>query len=420
VTLPLDRHWKNVSWLLSVEVFWGVALALISMVAILPVFLTQLGATNTVIGALPVIWLLATSLPGAFASHFTSGLAHRRGIVIVLHVVAGIPWAFLAAWFGLTGRHAPATDVVVFLAVWGASWVLMGFTIPVWINFIGKVTRPELRAQSFGTIFFFQTLMGAIGGWVGSRVLGSGLPFPQNYALGFLVAGVCMTAGSVFFTRVVEEPGSTREPGKPLATVWRHAREILADRSGVRVYLGVILLSSGSYLLATYYPVFAERRFGLRPRDSAIYTAVCMSGQMLGSLLAGLIGDRFGYRRVAVIASAALAVGLTLAIWGAHSAFYYVTAFVLGVFIVSDLLARYNLAMAFSPHEDNTAYLGIIPALTAPLAALVAGSSGAFIDRFGFVSVSLVGLGGAAAALWLTVFRLPEPRFSLAGRRKPS
>ena len=64
MTLPLERHWKNVSWLLSVEVFYGVALSLISMVAVLPVFLSRLGATNTVIGALPVVWLLATNLPG--------------------------------------------------------------------------------------------------------------------------------------------------------------------------------------------------------------------------------------------------------------------------------------------------------------------------------------------------------------------
>jgi MFS family permease len=420
VTLPLERHWKNVAWLLTVEVFWGVALGLISMVAILPVFLKHLGATNAVIGALPVIWILATSFPGTLASHFTGGLARRRGAVVLLHAVAGIPWAFLALWFGLLGRHAPATDIAVFLTVWGSAWILMGFTIPVWINFIGKVTRPELRARSFGTIFFFQTLLGSFGGWVASRVLGSGLPFPASYAVGFLVAGACMSVGSVFFLRVVEEPGAVTEPGQPLETVLRHAREILSDRTGVRVYLAAILLSTGCYFLIAYYPVFAEGKFGLRPRDSAIYTAVCMSGQMLGSLLTGLIGDRFGYSRVAVIASAALTAGLALAIWGVHPATYYVTAFALGVFIVSDMLARYNLSMAFSPHEDNTAYLGTIPALTAPLAALVAGSSGSFIDRFGFVPVAVAGFAGALAGLYLVVFRLPEPRHSLAGRRNPS
>jgi len=418
VTLPLDRHRKNVSWLLSVEVFWGISLALISMVAILPVFLTHLGATNTVIGALPVIWILATAFPGMFAAHFTSNLAHRKRAVIILHAVAGIPWVFLAAWFGLLGRHSPAADIAFFLALWGVSWVIMGFTIPIWVNFIGKVTRPELRARSFGTIFFFQTLMAAVGGWVGSRVLGSDMPFPLNYALGFFVAGVCMAVGSLFFLPVVEEPGVTAEPGQALATVLRHVREILADRSGVRVYLTAIILSTGSFLLVTYYPVFAEKRFSLLPRDSAIYTAICMGGQMLGSILTGVIGDRFGYVRVAVIAMAALTLGLVLAIWGASPAFYYATAFALGIFLVADRLAFYNLSMAFSPHEDNTAYLGVIPALTAPLTALVAGSSGSFIDRFGFVPVAVVGLAGALAALYLVVFRLPEPTYSLAGRRK--
>ncbi len=421
MTLPLGRHWKNVSWLLSVEVFWGVALSLISMVAILPVFLSRLGATNTVIGVLPVVWILTTSFAGAFAAHLTSGLTHHKRAVMVLHALAGIPWVLLALWFGVAARPSAGVDIVVFLAVWGGSWVLMGFTIPVWINFIGKVTRPELRARSFGTIFFFQTLMGAIGGWVGSQVLGSRLPFPANYALGFLVAGIAMSTGSLFFSPVKEEASGTTEQGQPFDMVVRYAREILADRTGLRAYLLALLFSTGAYLLATYYPVFAQTRFSLRARDSAIYTALCMAGQMLGSVLTGVIGDRFGYARVAVVAMGALIVGLTLAIWGDHPAYYYATAFALGIFIVADQLARYNLSMAFCPHEDNTAYLGIIPALVAPLSALIAGSSGSFIDHYGFIPVALVGLAGAAGALYLVVFRLPEPTFSLAGgRRKPS
>lgn len=417
MTLSNARHWTNVGWILSVEVFWGVSLALISMVAILPVFLTHLGASNAVIGALPVVWILTTSLPGAFASHFTGRLVHRKRAVIVLHALAAIPWLLIAAWFGLAERPSPGTDIAVFIVIWGASWVIMGFTIPVWINFIGKVTRSELRARSFGTIFFFQTLMGAAGGWVGSRVLSSSLPFPANYAVGFLIAAVCMAVGSVFFLPVVEEPGVATEPGHPFGEVLRTMREILADRSGLRVYLAAVLLSTGCYLLITYYPVFADRRFDLRPRDSAIYTAICMCGQMLGSILTGVIGDRWGYARVAVIAMAALAVGLALAIWGTHPAFYYATAFALGVFIVADRLAFYNLSMAFCPHDDNTAYLGVIPALIAPATVVMAGSSGALIDRFGFIHIAWLGLGGALVALYLVVFRLPEPRFSLAGRR---
>ena len=420
--LPLRVHWRNVSLLLTVEAFWGVSLALISMVAILPVFLGHLGASNATIGWLPVIWILATAFPGIFAAHFTANLAHRKRMVLLLHLGAAIPWLLLAAWFGLARRPSPPIDIAVFLTVWGASWVWMGFTIPVWINFIGRVTRSELRARSFATIFFFQTLMGAIGGWVGSRILGSGLPFPADYAFGFLIAAVFMVLGSFFFLPVREEAGAVEEPGQPLQAVFRYAREIWADRGGLRIYLWILFLTTGCFLLITFYPVFAEKRFHLTPRDSAIYTAICMAGQMLGSILTGVIGDRFGYAKVAVIATAALTVGLALSIWGPGPAAYYATAFALGIFLVADRLALYNLSMAFSPHEDNTAYLGIVPALVAPVSALIAGSSGALIDHFGFVTVAVVGLIGAAAALGLALFRLPEPRYSFhaVGRRTPS
>ena len=420
MTLPLKTHWKNVACLLSVETFWGVSLALISMVAILPVFLTHLGASNATLGTLPVVWLLASNFPGIFAAHFTSRLPFRKGFVILCHVLAAIPWVFAAAWFGLLRRPAPAVDITVLVATWGLAWVWMGFTIPIWINFVGKVMRPELRVRSFGIIFFFQTLMGAIGGWTASRVLGSGLPFPANYAVGFLIAGICMAVGAVFFVPVKEEPGAVAEPGQPLHAVLRHAREIWADRHGIRVYLWILFLTTGCFLLITFYPVFAERRFHLTLRDSALYTAACMAGQMVGSVLTGWIGDRFGYRRVSAVATASLVVGLALAIWSGHPALYYVTAFALGIFLVADRLALYNLSMAFSPHEDNTAYLGIVPAMVAPLSALVAGSSGALIDRFTFVPVAVVGLIAALAALLLALFRLPEPRYSMAGKPAPA
>lgn len=418
MTLPLGRHWRNVVWILSVETLWGPGLALISVVAIIPVFLSHLGASNTVLGALPVVWTLSSSFPQAFAAHFTGHLKHRKRILILLHVAAAPPWIALAAWFGLGGLHTPALDIVFLVLGWSVAWIVMGFTIPVWINFIGKVTRPELRARSFGTIFFFQTMMGVAGGWVASRVLSGGIPYPQNYGVGFLIAGLCMAVGALFFLPVVEEESATEERGEMFRTVLRHMREVLSDRSGVRTYLAIQMLSVGGWLLVTYYPVFAEGRLGLTPRHSALFTATCMGGQMLGSVLIGWMGDRLGYARVAVAAVVALTIGLALSIWGTGLAVYYATAFALGVYLVSDRLALFNLSMAFSPHDDNTAYIGAIPALTAPVLAIAAGSAGEFIDHFGYIRVAWVGLAGAVIALYLVTLRLPEPPYSLAGRRR--
>ena len=140
MTLPLGRHWKNVGWALGVEAFWGISLSLISVVAIVPVFLSHLGASNTVLGALPAIWTLMVYLPGPFGSHFTSHLPLRKQAVFVFHAVSGIPWILMAAWFWLGGgSHRPSLDITVFLLLWGGSWGLMGLFQPVWINFIGKV-----------------------------------------------------------------------------------------------------------------------------------------------------------------------------------------------------------------------------------------------------------------------------------------
>ncbi len=420
MTLPLDRHWKNLAWIFSVEVFWGVALALTSAVAIIPVFLAHLGASNAVVSSLAVIWILANGIPGIFAAHFTGRMAYRRRFLIACHALTAIPWLAIAAWFLFAPRPEPWIDIAVLVAGWGIAWLWMGFFIPVWINFISKVTRPELRATSFGVIFFFQTLMGVVGGWTASIVLGSDIPFPANYGLGFAIAGVCTAVGSFLFAPVVEEPGAIAAAEDPLRGIARTTREILTDRGGIRVFLSVYLLSAGGPVLFAFYPIFAEHRFHLEAKDSALYTATAMAGQLVGSVLAGVIGDRFGYAKVSVIATLALTAGLAMAIFGSGTHWYFVTAFALGVFLVSDRLALYNLTMAFSPHEDNTAYLGIVPALGAPFLALAAGVLGPCIDRWGFAPVAVAALAAAAVSAYLALFRLPEPRYSQVGRRRPA
>jgi predicted MFS family arabinose efflux permease len=419
VTIERSRHYKNLAWVFSVEIFWGVALALISNVAVLPVFLTHLGASNSTVTALPVLFLFATGIPGMFAAHFTGKLVYRKRFVIVAHVVSAIPWFLTAAWFLFAPRISPAADIAAILIGWGLGWIWMGFLIPVWINFIGRVTRPELRARSFGTIFFFQTLMGAAGGWVASRIIGSDLPFPANYGLGFAIGGATMAIGSFFFLPVVEEAGPVTEEENPLRGIARHTREILTDRGGVRTYLSIYMLCAGWPILTAFYPIWAERHFGLEAKDSAIYTAVFMVGNMAGSLLAGALGDRYGYAKVSIIATVAFASGLLTALVGDARVWYYVTAFLLGVYISADRLAMYNLSMAFSPHDDNTAYLGLIPALALPALVLGAALCGPAIDAFGFKPVTAVSLALGLAAATLAVFRLPEPRYSLAGKRKP-
>jgi predicted MFS family arabinose efflux permease len=419
VTIDLSRHYKNLCWVFSVELFWGVALALISNVAILPVFLKHLGASNSTVTTLPVLFLLATGIPGIFAAHVTGSLVYRKRFLIIAHALSAIPWLLTAAWFLVGPRISPTVDIAVIIAGWGTAWLWMGFFIPVWINFIGKVTRPELRARSFGIIFFFQTLMSAIGGWVASRIIGSGMPFPANYGLGFGISGAAMAIGSFFFLPVVEEAGAIAAAEDPLRGIVRHSREILTDRGGVRTYLSIYMLCAGWPILTAFYPIWAERRFGLDMKDSAIYTAVCMGGNMVGSLLAGAIGDRFGYAKVSVMATAAFCAGLLTALLGDARPWYYVTAFLLGLYIVSDRLSMYNLSMAFSPHDDNTAYLGLIPALTTPALVVGAALCGPAIDAVGFMPVTAVSLALGVAALALALFKLPEPRYSLAGKRKP-
>jgi len=113
---------------------------------------------NTVIGALPVIWLLATSFP-ALRVPFTAVSRMREAGRHHPPSIVGGPWLIPRGVVRPDGAPSGAVDIVVSIAG-GALVVIWAFTIGL-DNFIGKVTRPEAsRPRTFGTIFFFQTLMG--------------------------------------------------------------------------------------------------------------------------------------------------------------------------------------------------------------------------------------------------------------------
>ncbi len=153
------------------------------------------------------------------------------------------------------------------------------------------------------------------------RGLLSGL-LQQGYAAGYLLAAVCYF---FLFEKVGWRPlfflGGlpalvavyVRSRVKE-SEVWERTRH--ADWAGLgraivsnwKIFLYIVVLMTAMNLAAhgtqDMYPTFLERQWGMGVPARAVVTACSMVGAILGGTLAGWMSDRFGRRRVMIVALA--------------------------------------------------------------------------------------------------------------------
>ena len=145
----------------------------------------------------------------------------------------------------------------------------------------------------------------------------------------------------------------------------------------------------------------------------AIATHVALlAAQMAGSVLAGHLGDAYGFKLPAVVAPACSLAACVLALTAPSPGWYYLVFVAHGLRVSSAIVGIHNLTIEFAPEGDKTAFLAL--GSTAMLPAYVLGPVLAgFLVRSGSAGHRWVFAVGAGFALlsWVTMLLfVREPR----------
>jgi hypothetical protein len=231
-----EHHRRNTLLLGSVEVGWGIAMAFLQPESVLPVLVKRLGASLATTALVPAIYYASFPFE-VWSPYATESLPRKRLLVWALHCAIPLVWAVTGAWL-LSGHATPGLlSLGLFYTGFLISSGLTSFLIPLWYDYMGKITDPARRASAFSTIFALQSLAGfsavAIA-YAGAK------PDPGDvtkFGVAFLVsAAVAMLANQAFlFTK--EEPGAAPGPRPPLADYLRGFKKILAEDRTLRRYV---------------------------------------------------------------------------------------------------------------------------------------------------------------------------------------
>lgn len=390
------------------------ALSMLSTTTILPAFVMNLTPSYVLIGLISTVSVAGWSLPQVLGAHYVAKFPVKKDMIVVVTALERIPW-FL---FGLFLMFFPSTEanamLALFFLVFSITAVVSGLLTPAWLEMIAKTIPTRWRGKFFGFSFFVGLAVGTFGGLLAGFLLESE-SFPNGFAYCFIVAFFLQICSWVFLAMV-------REPEDPVAEEAISFRRYLADLPSIlgsdrnfELYLiSSIVLSLGA-LGSPFYIVAAISDLEPSGELIGLFTALYMGGQAFTNVLWGLLGDRYGHKKVLQL-GAILGLSTSALAAFASSASTYCLVFLLSGASLSALtISGMSIVLEFSTHEKRPIYVGLVNTLRSPFQAIAPLLGGALANVVPFRAIFLI--GAALIAMGLTLLLIVrEPRRAIASK----
>ena len=391
------------------------AMTLVSVTAVIPYFLEQLGATTFQIGLAASLALVCNFISqpvfGRIASH--SLMMHKTfGKILLLQRAIFLAFVLCIPAFAGYGRLM----VWLFLFFWGVFNVFVGSYNIFYTPLVLKLLPPDRRGGMRGMGNAAGSLLG-VGAAALIPVILERAAFPRNYTLVFSIGCVLMLIDAVLFL-IMRMPGDT-EPNIPMG-VFQYIREM---PSAVRVnapframVLTCMFLVVSNALLA-YYTLYAIRVFSATEQQVGALAALAVISGAVGYVVFGFTVDRKGPRFTAAISAALVVISGALAL-STHSLGPLYAAWVLANLGSSCYMVSVSLLLGMvSPPAKLPLYVGVNAVVSLGLSALVLLVLAPALESVGFMPLFATVFACGATSLLINMFVLRPRLAALEGER---
>ena len=384
---------------------------LASYVTIIPLFLSYLTESTVLIGFAAALFHIGLQVPQLLTSGYVAGLSRFKPMVLATTLFERLPFfglALVALALPVIGRDAALLLTFILLGVQSLSG---GFTSTAWQSMISKIIPPHFLGSFFGIQSAAGSLLG-VGGALLASVILERLDYPQSFVLLFAAAGLSMMISFVFLAQTFEPKSA---PGDVVAGLGPRAflsrlRGILSADSNFRWFLLARSLTSLSLTAVSFYTIFGIRRFDLSPEFVGGLTSALLLSNMLTSSVIGWVGERFGLRRVLILANLLTVLAIAIALTAVDARWFYLVFALTGIVNSSQWSTIMTITVKFCTVAERPFYIGMANSLIAPVTVFAPIIGGWLVDAVSFeLTFSLFALAGL---LSIIVFVVPmeDPR----------
>jgi MFS family permease len=240
----------------------------------------------------------------------------------------------------------------------------------------------------------------------------------------FISAALSVLAGLLVTFAYREQPRSVKATGSLGQLAWGALKGVVTVRVTLLIFVVAAILILAWQMTRPFIPLLVQNVY---PDPTTLKSAIGLvvgTAALFGALLTpitGVIGDRFGYRRLLGICAAGTAVSLALFPFAPNVGLLAVISALLSVFTSTSMTMFYSLIATEVPEErrSSTLNLAFIPLYAAGIIGPIIGAG---LVAFGFATLMLVAAACALASLliWyrLNQFIQQSPPLNLSPSRK--
>ncbi|MCC7145580.1 MAG: MFS transporter [Phycisphaeraceae bacterium] len=407
------RYRRNVSFVALGEGIWGFQAMMVAPASVLTVLLKQLGAGELMLSSITAIEAGAVALPQILGMYLFYSRHRRQKQVILWHMLAIIPFWFMAAALAYgADKLPPAVTSCLLLVCFGGFQLGIGIVTAAWMEWMAHLFEIHRRGIAMGIAFSVSALSGFAGSLIAGQVIRMGsdtLPF----ALLYLAAGT-LALLSINFFWFVRDPVDAQECDTTLPRLpelLRHFGMSLKDANFRSFLVGRMLAAFGFCILPFFTVYFTSVDGGGLSNSKVVsFYAAASIGTALAHLVLGKLGDRFGHRLGILLGTATQVVTLALVLVGSGPVVCIVVFTCTGFCTASGFLSHFNLLFETCPHDNRLAHITVGNLAMSPgliFAPLLAGWAA---REWGLRTLFVICLVLSGTALLWFILRLREPR----------
>jgi MFS family permease len=394
-------------------VLFNLAEAMIGGTTVLPLFISALTGSKVLVGLAGTMSQAGWYMPQYVVAGFIEHVRRKKPVYVWAGLVRCIAiWTIAIMVPVLAGSHA-GLFVVAFFISYSVYTLGAGVAGISFMDIIAKAIPATRRGTFFGARLSFGGILSVFAGFFVRSVLNS-RPFPDNFAIIFIVAAVVVTIAIISFSLASEPDAAVNEKRIPYRRFLRRGPRLLKTNRSYRTFFIVRVLLSVWSMALPFYILYAREELSLGQGAAGVFLAVQMLGFVISNLLWGSLSNRIGNKIVLLLVSGIAVVSPLLAVlsgrclWLGNTWCFGVVFFFLGFTLSGIRLGQTNYMLDVSPEAERPTYLGFMNTLLAPV-LLLSMLGGYIIERTSYETLFFAVIGTAVLALFIS-FRMDEPR----------
>ncbi len=365
------------------------AMAFISINAVIPNFLNELGASAFQISLASALCSIGPFLAQPIFAQAAMGTPLKSRAFSRLLFTQRFLFLAYSISIPLIYKHLPGSSVMIFLFVWGIFNIFVGSYSPFYMSVLAKVIPGNQRGRLQG----YATAAGNIVALGSAFLVGVFLKmfsFPYSYAWIFGTGAFFLILNAWGFALIKENPDQTE---KKAINYFKYIREIPHALKTNKTYATAVLGNSFHVIAnvaLSFYSLNAIRNFEIGAEQIALFAGIGVLVNIFGSAIFGVIGDKIGHRHVLMI-TAALSIIAPVLVLSIHS----LTVIYISFALSSLAAGGYSLSSGVniinhSPETQVPLYVSMNTMITFIASSVVTLVAGAMIDIFSFTPLFVV------------------------------